>query len=216
MKISVLGTGTVGQTIGSKLVSLGHSVKLGSRDAKHEKANAWANAAGMNASVGTFADSASFGELIFNCTLGSASLAALKSAGADALKGKILIDISNPLDFSKGMPPSLFISNTDSLGEQLQRNFPETKVVKTLNTVNAQVMVNPAKVANGEHDVFLSGNDAEAKGRVAEILRGWFGWKNVLDLGDITTARGTESYLLLWVRLWGALKTPDFNLHLAR
>lgn len=215
MRIGVLGTGMVGDAIGSKLVALGHDVKMGSRTAGGEKAAAWVKKAGKGASEGTFADAAAHGEVLFNCTNGAGSIPALEAAGKSNLAGKILIDIANPLDFSKGMPPSLFVSNTDSLGEQIQRAFPELKVVKTLNTMNCQLMVEPGKL-EGEHDVFVSGNDAEAKGRVTEILRGWFGWKNVIDLGDITTARGTESWLPLWVRLWGALGTADFNLHVVR
>jgi predicted dinucleotide-binding enzyme len=216
MKIGVLGTGMVGRTIATKLVALGHDVKMGARTAGNEKAVAWTQSAGTRGSQGTFAESAAFGEIVFNCTSGSGALEALRAAGADNLRGKVLIDISNPLDFSKGTPPTLFAGNTDSLGEQIQRALPETKVVKTLNTMNCEVMVNPSRVAGGDHDVFMSGNDAGAKSQVAEILRGWFGWKSVIDLGDITSARGTESYLLLWLRLWGAVKTGDFNIKVIR
>jgi hypothetical protein len=215
MKISVLGTGMVGETIASKLVELGHEVKMGSRSANNEKATAWVKKAGARASQGTFADSAAFGEILFNCTLGSGSIEALEAAGKQNLQGKILLDLSNPLDFSKGMPPTLFVSNSDSLGEQIQRAFPELKVVKTLNTVSANVMVDPARIP-GEHSVFVSGNDAEAKNRVKQLLTEWFGWKQIIDMGDITTSRGTEAYLLLWIRLWGALGTPDFNVHLVK
>ena len=215
MKIAVFGTGMVGNTIASKLVSLGHDVKMGSRSASNEKAAAWVKQAGARASQGTFTDAASFGEIIFNCTKGDATLDAIRAAGAKALEGKILVDISNPLDFSKGMPPSLFVFGTDSLGEQIQREFPKTRVVKALNTINANVMVDPSRVP-GEHATFVSGNDAEAKQKVTEILRGWFGWKQVIDLGDITTARGTEAYLMLWLRLWGALGTPDFNVQIVK
>jgi predicted dinucleotide-binding enzyme len=128
----------------------------------------------------------------------------------------VLIDIANPLDFSKGMPPTLFSGNTDSLGEAAQREFPGAKVVKTLNTVNCEVMVDAKRVAGGDHDMFMAGNDAGAKAQVSELLKGWFGWKSVIDLGDISAARGTESYLPLWIRLWGALKTADFNVKLVR
>ncbi len=145
MKIGVLGTGAVGQAIAGKLVSLGHEVRLGARDAKNEKAAAWAKGAGAKASHGTFADSAAFGEIVFNCTLGAASLEAVGAAGESNLRGKILVDTTVPLDFSKGMPPSLFTGNTDSLGERVQNALPETKVVKTLNTMNCQIMVDPAK-----------------------------------------------------------------------
>jgi 8-hydroxy-5-deazaflavin:NADPH oxidoreductase len=214
MKIAVFGTGMVGNTIASKMVSLGHDVKMGSRSANNEKAVAWAKEAGSRASHGTFAEAAGFGEIIFNCTKGDATLAAIRAAGARALEGKILVDISNPLDFSKGMPPSLFVFGTDSLAEQIQREFPGTRVVKALNTINANVMVDPSRVP-GEHATFVSGNDAGAKQKVTEILRG-FGWKQVVDLGDITTARGTEAYLMLWLRLWGALGTPDFNVQIVK
>jgi 8-hydroxy-5-deazaflavin:NADPH oxidoreductase len=216
MKIGVLGTGSVGQAIAGKLCTLGHEVRMGGREAKNEKAAAWVKAAGERASQGTFAEAASFGELIFNCTSGAGALDALTAAGAENLRGKVLADISNPLDFSKGMPPRLFTGSDDSLGERIQRAFPEAKVVKTLNTVTAQVMVDPTRVGGGAHDIFVSGNDAGAKARVAEILRGWFGWKNVIDLGDISTARGTESYLMLWVRLWGSLGSAEFNIRVVR
>lgn len=215
MKIAVLGTGSVGQTIGSKLVALGHAVKMGSRSAGNEKAVAWVAKAGTGASEGTFAEAAAFGELVFNCTAGTGSLEALAAAGEDALAGKILLDVSNPLDFSKGFPPRLSIANDDSLGEAIQRALPRTKVVKTLNTMANAIMVDPSRVP-GDHDVFVSGNDAEAKAVVSRFLQEQFGWRRVTDLGDITTARGTEAWLLLWTRLYGALGTPDFNLHLAR
>jgi 8-hydroxy-5-deazaflavin:NADPH oxidoreductase len=216
MKIGIFGTGMVGATIGNKLVSLGHEVKMGSRTANNEKAVAWAKAAGAKASQGTFADAAGFGELLFNCTNGVGSLDALKAAGADNLKGKILMDLSNPLDFSKGMPPTLFAGNTDSLGERIQAAFPATKVVKTLNTVTAEIMVNPGKIGGGDHHMFISGNDAGAKSTVGEFLKSQFGWKNLVDLGDITAARGQESYLPLWLRLWGSLKTGEFNIKIVR
>jgi len=176
---------------------------------------AFVKGAGSRASEGTFADAAAFGEIAFNCTSGMGTLPALESARA-ALAGKLLLDVSNPLDFSKGMPPTLFVSNGDSLGEQIQRALPDAKVVKTLNTVNCELMVDAARVAGGEHDVFVCGNDAGAKGRVTEILRGWFGWKHVIDLGDLTASRATESYLHLWLKLYGALKTADFNVKVVR
>jgi predicted dinucleotide-binding enzyme len=210
MKIGVLGTGVVGTTIAGKLVSLGHEVKLGSRTANNEKAAAWVAKAGARASQGTFADAAAHGDIIFNCTLGDATFEVLNATGAGTLEGKVLVDVSNPLDFSQGMPPTLSVFGRDSLGEQIQRAFPKARVVKALNTISANVMVDPARVP-GEHATFVSGNDAEAKRQVTEILRG-FGWKQVIDLGDITTARGTEAYLMLWLRMWGALGTADFNI----
>jgi len=211
VKVGVLGTGMVGSAIGTKLVTLGHDVKMGSRSGTNEKAEAWVKQAGRGASHGTFADAAAHGEIIFNCTSGIGALEALTSAGKENLRDKVLVDVAVPLDFSKGMPPTLFVFGDDSLGEQIQRAFRETKVVKALNTVNCQVMVDPSRVP-GDHDIFVSGDDTAAKATVTEILRDWFGWKSVIDLGDITTARGTEAYLLLWLRLWGTLGSADFNI----
>jgi 8-hydroxy-5-deazaflavin:NADPH oxidoreductase len=210
MKIGVLGTGMVGATIATKLIELGQEVMMGSRNAGSEKAVTWAQAKGANASQGAYAQAARFGEILFNCTQGTASVEALQSSGADNLKGKILIDVANPLDFSHGAPPTLSICNTDSLGELIQRTFPETKVVKTLNTVNCGVMVNPALVP-GDHDIFVCGNDAGAKARVAELLKQWFGWRSVIDLGDISAARATEQMMPIWLRLYGVLGVPHFN-----
>jgi len=215
MNIGIFGTGMVGQTIGSKLIQVGHKVRMGSRTAENEKAAQWVAANGPRASDGTFADAAAFGEILFNCTAGAASLQALEMAGAANIKGKILIDVANPLDFSHGVPPSLAVCNTDSLGEQIQRAFPETRVVKTLNTVNCNVMVNPALVP-GAHDMLLCGNDPEAKAVVMRILREWFGWESVLDLGDISAARALEMVLPLWVRLWAILQTPIFGFKVVR
>lgn len=215
MKIGILGTGIVGNTLGAKLVILGHSVKMGSRTANNQKAADWVKTSGAKASQGTFADAASFGEVVFNCTPGSVSLEALKAAGEQNLRGKILVDVSNPLDFSKGFPPVLTTSNTDSVGEKIQRAFPQTKVVKTLNTVSNTIMVNPSLVP-GDHDIFMSGNDAAAKNQVREILTKWFGWKSVIDLGDISNARGQEMYLPLWARLFGLYKNPNFNIKIVK
>src|SRR5262245_12283813 len=214
MKIGVLGTGMVGATIATKLIALGNEVMLGSRNPGSEKAVAWTQTNGADASQGSYADAARFGEILFNCTQGTASIEALQSAGADNLKGKILIDVANPLDFSRGAPPTLSICNTDSLGELIQRTFPETKVIKTLNTVNCEVMVNPALVP-GDHDIFICGNDADAKSRVAKFLKQWFGWRSVTDLGDISAARATEQIMPIWLRLYGALGTLHFNLRVA-
>lgn len=215
MKIAVLGTGMVGNTIGAKLVALGHDTKMGSRDAANPKAAEWVRKTGKGASHGTFADAAAHGEIVFNCTAGGVSLAALEAAGAENLRGKIIVDVSNPMDFSQGMPPRLDFRGEDSTAEQIQRTFPEAKVVKTLNTMNCNIMVDPSRVP-GDHDVFVSGNDAAAKAKVTEILRDWFGWRSIIDLGDVTTARGPESYLLMWLRLWGATKTGDFNIKVVR
>ncbi|MBI3944274.1 MAG: NAD(P)-binding domain-containing protein [Chloroflexi bacterium] len=213
MNIGILGSGVVGQTIGAKLVEIGHAVKIGTRDPK--KLEAWLAGVNGNASAGSFAEAAAFGEVVFNCTAGTGSLEALNMAGEQNLNGKILIDIANPLDFSRGMPPALTVCNTDSLAEQIQRAFPQVWVVKTLNTMTAKIMVNPSLLP-ADHDVFVSGNDPEAKAKVVEILKQWFGWKSVIDLGDITTARGTEMILPLWVRLFGALGTPMYNFRIVK
>jgi predicted dinucleotide-binding enzyme len=205
----------VGNAIATKLVKVGHEVKMGSRTADNAKAAEWVKANGGKASQGTYADAAAFGELLFNCTAGMGSLAALEAAGKKNLAGKVLVDVSNPLDFSKGMPPTLSVANTDSLGEQIQRAFPDTKVVKALNTMNCNLMVD-ASLIKGEHDVFMCGNDAGAKGKVAELLKGSFGWKTVTDLGDLTAARGQEMYVIFWVRIMGALGSPMFNIHVTR
>jgi 8-hydroxy-5-deazaflavin:NADPH oxidoreductase len=215
MKIAVLGTGSVGTTIATKLVELGHDVRLGSRSADNEKGRAWALPRGARASLGTFAQAAAYGEVCFNCTSGAGTVEALLSA-ADGLVDKVVVDVSNALDFSNGFPPSLFTGNTDSLGEQAQRALPRSRVVKALNHVTAPVMVDPGRVAGGDHDALLCGNDAEAKAQVTGILKDWFGWRRVIDLGDISQARGLESYLALWVRLSGALKTADFNIKVMR
>ena len=214
MKVGILGTGMVGATVGSKLIQLGHEVKMGSRSASNENAVQWAKENGGQASTGTFADAAMFGEIVFNCTAGVASLAAINSAGANNLKGKILVDVANPLDFSKGMPPTLTVCNTDSLGEQIQKAFPSVRVVKALNTMNCKVMAEPTLVG-GEHDAFVCGNDPSAKAKVREVLTS-FGWKSMIDLGDISAARGMEMLLPIWLRLMGQFQTANFNFKIAR
>lgn len=210
MKIGMLGTGAVGQTLGSRLVQLGHDVMMGSRDAANPKAITWAKKEEHNASFGTFANAASFGEIIFNCTLGTASLEALRQAGAENLSGKILIDTANPLDYSSQIW-TLTVCNTDSLGEQIQRLVPQARVVKTLNTVNSNVMADPGKLME-RTDVFVSGNDIDAKAVVISILRDWFGWHSVIDLGGIETSRGVEMYVLLWQSLRNWSSSRRFNI----
>ncbi len=216
MRIGVLGTGTVGETVASKLVEIGHEVKMGSREDGNEKAVAWVSGAGENASEGTFADAASFGELVVNATAGMHALEALNSAGAKNLAGKTLLDISNPLDFSQGMPPTLSVVNDDSLAEQIQREFPDAKVVKGLNTLTTSVMVDPSSLGEGTN-LFICGDDSGAKAQVIELLE-TFGWLSgdILDVGDISAARGTEMYLPLWLRLMGALGTAKFNIKVVR
>jgi predicted dinucleotide-binding enzyme len=214
-KIAVLGTGNVGDTIGSKLIELGHEVMMGSRTADNAKALAFVAKHNAQASAGTFADATAFGELIFNCTAGMGSIEALKLAGEKNLEGKVLIDLANSLDFSKGAPPSLAFVNTTSLGEEIQKAFPQVKVVKALNTMWCGLMVNPAMINGGDHQTFVCGNDDDAKAAVKEILKS-FGWidSNILDLGDITKSRGTEMYLPLWLSIYGATKNGAFNIKL--
>lgn len=210
MQIGILGSGVTGQTLGSKLVQSGHEVMLGSREEAKPSSVAWARDAGQHALYGTFMNAASFGEVLLNCTLGMASLDALQTAGAENLKGKILIDTANPIDRS-GDAWKLTVSNTDSLGEQIQRAFPDCRVVKTLNTVNANVMADPAKLTEMT-DIFVSGNDLDAKATVIRYLREWFGWRHIIDLGDITTARGVEMYVLLWHYLRDVTPAQRFNI----
>jgi predicted dinucleotide-binding enzyme len=213
MNIAILGTGTVGDTIGSKLIELGYTVMMGSRKVGNEKAMAFVNKHMDKARAGTFAESAAYGDIIFNCTAGIGSLEALTMAGEQNLQGKILVDLANPLDFSKGMPPTLTVLNTTSLAEEIQTAFPEAKVVKALNTMWCGLMVNPGMINGGDHNTFICGNDEVAKETVKEILKS-FGWdeKNILDLGDITKSRGTEMYLPLWLSIYGATQNGAFNI----
>jgi 8-hydroxy-5-deazaflavin:NADPH oxidoreductase len=226
MKIAVLGTGTVGRALAGRLAELGHAVSVGTRDVAGTMARTEPNGMGnppyaawaaehTNVTLATFADAAAAAELIVNATSGNVSIEVLTAAGADNVAGKVLVDISNPLDFSKGFPPTLFVEDSDSLGEQIQAAFPDLKVVKALNTMTAAVMVNPKAVAGGDHSAFVSGNDAEAKAAVVALLES-FGHTDVIDLGDISTARGPEMYLQLWLRLMRALSTPMFNIKVVR
>ena len=225
MKIAVLGTGMVGQALAGRLNELGHDVVVGTRDPQATLARTEPDGMGnppfrawheQHSDIGlaTFADAAAASELVVNATGGTATLSVLEQAGADNLDGKVLVDISNPLDFSGGFPPTLFVKDTDSLGEQVQRAFPDTKVVKTLNTLNANLMVRP-KDLGADSTVFVSGDDAAAKATVSELLTS-FGHSDVIDLGDISTARGTEMLLPVWLRLMGALGTPMFNFKIVR
>lgn len=225
MKIAVLGTGMVGRTLAARLAELGHAVTIGTRDPQAtlgrtapgpmgaEPYAAWAQEHPA-VELASFPDAAHGAELIVNATNGAASLEVLAQAGAENLVGRLIVDIANPLDFSQGMPPTLFVKDTDSLGEQIQRAFPEARVVKTLNTLNADLMARPGKL-DDPGSVFVSGNDADAKATVTALLAE-FGHRDVIDLGDITTARGTEMLLPVWLRLWGALGTPEFNFKISR
>jgi 8-hydroxy-5-deazaflavin:NADPH oxidoreductase len=215
MKITVLGTGMVGDAIATRLIKLGHEVRMGSRTNQNPNAEAWVKRCGHLASQGDFANSATFGEMVFNCTNGATAIEALTAAGASNLAGKILVDVSNALDISM-QPPGLLYGRNTSLGERLQAAFPKVRVVKTLNTVNCKVMVAPRQIP-GAHNIFVSGNDPGAKTSVSEFLCS-FGWEKaeIIDLGDITTARGPEMFLPLWLRLYGALGTGAFNIKVVR
>ena len=215
MKIAILGTAGVGQAFATRLTGLGHETMIGTREVggTSEKLSEYF-AKNPQVKLGTFSDAAAFGELIINVSKGSNSVDVIKSAGEKNLKGKILVDITNPLDFSKGMPPSLIpeLSNTNSLGEEIQKMLPDTKVVKTLNTMWNGLMINPAILADGDHVNYICGNDEGAKNKVKKFLNE-LGWKNesILDLGDITGARATEATLPIWLRVYGAKKSGAFN-----
>jgi len=213
MRIAVLGTGTVGRTLAGKLVETGHSVTIGSRSATNEAALEWAAGAGPQAKVATFFDAAADGEVIINATPGAVSLDVLAAASTKNLDGKVLIDVANPLDHSAGFPPSLSISNTDSLAETIQRSFPTARVVKALNTMRADVMVAPDRLAGGDHDVFMAGDDAQAKEVAAGLLRE-FGWRpeHIRDLGPLEAARGMEMWLPLWLRIFLLQGDREFNI----
>jgi predicted dinucleotide-binding enzyme len=226
MKIAVLGTGMVGRSLAGAFSALGHDAEIGTRDPDATSARTgpdmmgappfseW-HAANRHIPLTTFAGAAGAAELVVNATNGAGALEALGSAGAARLAGKVLMDVSNPLDFSQGMPPVLNPVNTDSLAERIQRAFPGALVVKTLNTMNAGLMVDPRRLADGDHSVFLSGDDPDAKSVVKGLLEE-LGHRDVIDLGDITTARGAEMLLPLWLRLYAALGTPDFNIKVVR
>lgn len=203
----------VGETLGTKLVELGHHVTMGSRTPDNANAAKWTKANGVNASQGTFADAVAFSELVFLCTKGEATLEVIKTVGANTFGDKVVVDVSNPLDFSRGMPPALLICNTDSLAEQVQKAIPNAKVVKALNIVNCAVMVDPQK--GGNPTMLISGNDGEAKAQVGALLQS-FGWTDIIDLGDIKTARGTEMLLPVWLSIWNKIGNPNFGLKVVR
>ncbi len=226
MKIAVLGTGMVGQAVAAKLSDLGHEVTIGTRDPQATLArtepdgmgnppfSAW-HSGHSAVRLAPFAEAAAQAEVVVNATNGGVSIDVLTLAGAANLAGKVLLDIANPLDFSQGFPPTLFVKDTDSLGEQIQRAFPDVRVVKALNTMTAALMVEPGLAAGGDHSVFVSGDDEVAKKTVIDLLQS-IGHTDVIDLGDLSTARGTEMLLPVWLRLMGALGTPMFNFKIAR
>lgn len=212
VKYGVLGTGAVGRALAGRLEALGHRVMIGGRGDPGEDLSEWL--VGRSTTYGTYREVAAFGDVLINCTKGTASVEALEMAGEENFSGKILVDIANPLDFSGGFPPRLSIINDDSLGEVLQRRFPKARVVKTLNTVANSVMVDPMRLG-AMHSVFVSGNDLEAKAVVVGILES-FGWQSIVDLGDISTARGTEQWMAMWTRLFKVAGTAEFNIVVVR
>lgn len=228
MNIAVIGTGAVGQALSKKFVALGHKVFMGTRNVeqslKRKENDAWGTPAigswieeNPQVELTDFKSAAEKGnDLLIFAINGVAALDSLKSIGEDLLNGRTMMDISNPLDFSKGFPPTLSICNTESLGEKIQNAYPELKVVKTLNSVSHSIMINP-QLIEGDHVVFICGNDAGAKQEVSGVLES-FGWKaeNIIDLGDITSARGTEMTLPLWTRLMGKFQSSLFNLNIVR
>jgi len=223
VKVAVIGTGMVGQAIAGRLDDLGHDITVGTRDVRAALARidttggpafgSWAEAH-RRVHVARFSEAAEGADVVVNATSGQVSLDALREVGAAALAGTVLMDLSNPLDFSQGFPPTLFVKDTDSLGEQIQAAFPETRVVKTLNTLTAELMVTPEQLPGG-HSVFVGGNDPAAKELVADLLRS-MGHTDVIDLGDITSSRGTEMYLPLWLRMMQSLGTGMFNVQVVR
>jgi predicted dinucleotide-binding enzyme len=212
MRIGVLGTGMVGHALASRLVETGHDVVMGSRDAANNKAAAWVASQPERAGAGTFAAAAAHGEVVLNATGGAVSLDVLRLAGAENLAGKVLIDVSNPMKPDGGFPPQLDPVGDDSLAERIQREFPAARVVKTLNTMNCNVMADPSLVP-GEHDVFMAGEDAAAK-EVVRSLLGGFGWpdSSIRDVGGIAAARGLEMYLIFWIGLRVSLGDHNFNI----
>lgn len=216
MRYAVLGTGMVGHTLASKLVALGHEVRMGARSTDNEKARDWASRHGGSAAQGTFAEVADWAERVILAVNGAEIEAVAASIGDGAVEGKTLIDVTNPLDLSQGMPPVLVahLSNTNSAGEALQAALPSAKVVKTLNTMNHEIMVDPARVPGG-HDVFLCGDHDDAKADVRGMLSE-FGWQDPIDLGPLAAARGTEGLMPFWLRMWGANGSADFNYRIVR
>jgi 8-hydroxy-5-deazaflavin:NADPH oxidoreductase len=226
VKIAILGTGVVGRTLAAGLAAAGHDVVIGTRDPEATLARAEPDQMGTppyrdwqeqhaDVTLRAYAEAAAHGEVVVNATAGEGALSVIGLAGPQRLAGRVLVDVSNPLDFSAGFPPTLAIKDTDSLAEAIQRAVPEAKVVKTLNTVTAAVMVDPGSVAGGDHTVFLSGDDAEAKATVAGLLE-QLGWRDIVDLGDLSTARGQEMFVPLWLRLMRALGTPQFGVKVVR
>ena len=212
MKIAVLGTGSAGRTVAAGLARLGHEVVIGTRDpvATRERAD-WDS----DLPLEEYAVVADGADIVVNATNGQASLAVFDAIGGQQLSGKVVLDLANALDFSGGFPPRMAVDDTDSLAEQIQRAFPQARVVKALNTVTAGVMVDPGKVGDGETTVFAASDDAEARAVVVALLE-QLGWRDVVEFEELAAARGLEMWLPLWVRLMARLGTADFNLKVVR
>ena len=209
MQIAILGTSAVGPALGKAFTAAGHDVTIGTRDPVQTRAREqWA---GVDLPLAAYRDLDA--DVFINATSGSGSLAALEAVG-DAVNGKVVIDTSNPLDHSQGFPPSLFVSNTDSLAEQLQRALPEVRLVKMFNTMANEVMVNPRGLSE-DSTIFVAGNDADAR-QTAAALAADLGWADVFDLGDLTGARALEMFIPLWVRMYVQLGRPNFNIKVVR
>ena len=215
MKYAVLGTGMVGHTLATKLIALGHQVRMGARNVDNEKAVAWASQKGELAGSGSFAEVAAWADRAIFAIDGAWIVAVAELVGNEAVANKTVIDVTNPLHMSGDGVPTLVpeLSNTTSAAEALQAALPDARVVKTLNTMNHQVMVNPGRVP-GAHDVFVCGDDDVAKADAMEMLSE-FGWSDPIDLGTLAAARGTEGLMPFWLRMWGAVGHADFNYHIA-
>jgi hypothetical protein len=207
MKIGILGSAGVGQSLATGFAANGHDVVMGSRNAGKKELKEFASKAEGKIAVRTLADAAAHGELLVLCTLGAAAEGAIDLAGPRHFDGKVVIDVTNPLDFSKGMPPSLFVVGTDSLGERIQRKVPKAKVVKCFNTVNQDTMIHP-RMKEGLPDMVIAGDDDGAKKVVAGLLKE-FGWAAPIDIGGIQEARWLEAFTALWVRV--AMKVGSWS-----
>jgi predicted dinucleotide-binding enzyme len=215
MKISVLGTGAAGRTVAPALAALGHEVVVGTRDPDATRSREEWTSPVADLPLRELATVAEGADLVVNATNGEASLAVLGEVGAESLAGMVVLDLANPLDFSAGFPPTLSVKDTDSLAEQIQRAFPEARVVKALNTVNAAVMIDPARVGDGGTTIFAASDDADARAVVVGLLQ-QIGWRDVIEFDQLSAARGLEMWLPMWVRLMGKLGTPDFNIAVVR
>lgn len=205
MKIGIIGSGMVGQQLGLGFIKLGHSVMIGTRD--QSKLSDWKKEAGNSAKTGSFDEAAKYGEIIVLATFWAGTENAISLAGKDNFKNKIVIDVTNPLDFSKGTPPRMDASYGNSGGERVQKWLPESKVVKAFNIINAYVMHSP-KREEGDPDLLIAGNDDEAKKEVTDIAKKW-GWKSIIDMGDISNAYWLEALTMIWVNY--AFKTNQWS-----